>query len=271
MNPYFPKISIITPSYNQGKYIKDNIDSVLQQNYPNYEHIIVDGGSNDNTLQILQSYTHLNWISEPDKGPVDAINKGIAMSSGEIITWLNSDDFYPHEVLEKVANIFISKKVDIVVGNMKFYGSDKEYIYTSNHIKNYNLNYLIKVNSDIITQPSTFFTKDIFIKSGGFDESLKLVWDYDLFIKMFKHSIPYFLNDVLACQRIYDNTLSRNNARKQAIEIFRVSRKNGANLTDPIMKLVLKRILFPDVVKSDPGLIIRNYRKIKKVLNKMKN
>ncbi|MBP7435874.1 MAG: glycosyltransferase [Bacteroidales bacterium] len=101
-----PRVSIITPSYNQGQFIEKTILSVLNQNYHNFEHIIVDGGSIDNTLEILKKYPYLIWISEPDKGQSDTFNKGLKVSSGEIIGWLNSDDMYKQNIFSGIVKYF---------------------------------------------------------------------------------------------------------------------------------------------------------------------
>lgn len=263
-----PKISIITPTFNHSIYIRDNIESVLSQDYENYEHIITDGGSTDDTVIILDSYDHIKWISEKDKGPVDAIMKGFNMASGDILTWLNSDDFYPPNILSIVADTFVNENVEMVIGNMKIVMDDKTPLFETRVKEKYSLDYLVKVNSDIITQPSTFFTKKLFYDVGGFDNSLRLIWDYDLFLKMLGHTEPYFLDEVLAYQRIYDSTLSRGFAREQALEIFKTSRKYGAKITDPINRMILKRFLFPSVIKKNPGGIIKLYRSIISILKK---
>lgn len=100
----WPKISIVTPSFNYGKFIEDAILSVYYQDYPNYEHIIVDGGSTDNTLETLRRYPHLRWVSEPDQGQADALNKGFRMASGELIAWLNADDYFLPGAFSTIAN-----------------------------------------------------------------------------------------------------------------------------------------------------------------------
>jgi len=262
----YPKISVVTPSFNQGKYIKDCIESVLNQDYENIEHIIIDGGSDDSTVEILESYEHLKWISEKDNGPVDAINKGFKMASGSILVWLNSDDYFENNILTRIAAEFNNSECDIVIGNMCCVNETKKKLYRTNYLSFYTPQHLIKIDSDIITQPSTFFSREIFEKVGGFDETLRLVWDYDLFVKMLLLSNPILIDATFSYQRIYDNTLSRGFARSQAIEIFRVARKYGAALTDPIVKKIFKRFLFPSTVKSNASPLVNFVRRIKRYL-----
>jgi len=112
------KVSIVTPSFNQGKYIEETIKSVVNQTYKNIEHIIIDNESDDGTIEILKKYRHLKWLSEKDKGQTNAINKGIKMSSGEIIAWLNSDDLYYEDAAEIVVEFFqANQDIDMVYGN----------------------------------------------------------------------------------------------------------------------------------------------------------
>ena len=114
------KISIITPSYNSGKYIERAIKSVLYQDYNNWEHIVVDGGSTDETLEILKKYPHLNWISEQDSGQSDAMNKGFEMSTGDIVGYLNADDEYAPRVFGGISNkLGVGERAEMVVGNLR--------------------------------------------------------------------------------------------------------------------------------------------------------
>lgn len=112
------KISILTPSFNSGRYLERAIQSVLVQNDPDFEHIIVDGGSKDDTITILKKYQHLTWVSEPDSGQCDAMNKAFARSSGDVVVYLNADDWFEPGVFAHIRDCFISKpETDMVIGN----------------------------------------------------------------------------------------------------------------------------------------------------------
>jgi glycosyltransferase involved in cell wall biosynthesis len=256
------KFSIITPSFNQGKYIKDTIESILNQNYADFEHIIVDGGSTDNTLNVLKSYPHLKWISEKDKGPSDAINKGFRMSSGEILSWINADDYYEVNILSDLNKVFSESKTEFVYGNLTFVDENKK-IIKIDKTKEYSLDHFINISSDITRQPSTFFTKKLYYEVGGLDEDLKLVFDYELFVRFLYKTKPYYLDKNLAYYRDHDETLTRLNFRRQAKEIFKVSRRNKGKLFSPINKSNLRKYLFPNSVYG-----IRSY--LKRILKKYK-
>lgn len=119
------KISVLTPSYNSGKYIERAIQSVIDQNYENYEHIIMDGGSTDDTLSIINKYNHLKYVSKPDKGQSDAMNGAFKMSSGDIIVYLNADDEFASNAFKNVIMQFTNfPKADIILGNLIFTGPE---------------------------------------------------------------------------------------------------------------------------------------------------
>jgi len=240
------KFTVITPSLNQGIYIRDTIETVLDQNYNNIEHIIIDGCSTDSTLQILKEYPQLIWISEPDRGAANAINKGIKMAKGEIISWLNSDDYYDKNVLRDIAEIFWkNKEIDFVYGNLTFVDENKKLIRIDKTEK-YDIDYLIHKDPNIIRQPCTFFRKKLLDKVGLLDEELKCVFDYDLFLRMLRITNPYYINKNITFYRDYKNTLTRKYIRLQGSEIIKVARKNGAKITDKIiLSSFIKKKLFP--------------------------
>jgi glycosyltransferase involved in cell wall biosynthesis len=191
----YPKISIITPSLNQGKFLEETINSVISQNYPNLDYIIVDGGSSDNSIQIIKKYEkYLSyWISEKDNGQGHAINKGIGKSSGEILSWLNSDDILAPNALFKVSEIFIQNPdIDVIYGNCYFINEFGEITKRKNELSFSSL--AIWSGFNIIPQPSSFFKKNIFDKIGLVDENLHFVMDFDLNIRFIlnKCNIKYF-------------------------------------------------------------------------------
>jgi glycosyltransferase involved in cell wall biosynthesis len=188
----YPKITIITPSYNQGNYIEQTILSVLDQNYPNLEYIVIDGGSTDNTVDILKKYSHRihYWISEPDKGQTDAINKGFQRATGDIINWLNSDDYYETGCLFKIAKSFEDpeiKAVTTVVRNFEEGGENWDEITT-----NYGDNVLL-LTKGFNNQPGTFFRKEIWQRYFPLPSQLHYTMDqYLWFCYWLEHSADSF-------------------------------------------------------------------------------
>ncbi|HEX7016194.1 MAG TPA: glycosyltransferase family 2 protein [Cyclobacteriaceae bacterium] len=122
------KISVLTPSLNSGEHLERAIQSVKNQDYDNWEHIIVDGGSSDNTIQILNGYPHLRWISEPDRGQSDAMNKAFRLSSGDIIVYLNADDEFAPNIFGHIVGIFAEHHPDMVVGQTRVFKNGAESI-----------------------------------------------------------------------------------------------------------------------------------------------
>lgn len=246
------KLSIITPSLNHGKYIRKAIESVLNQNYDDYEHIIIDGGSTDGTINILNEYPHLKWISEKDKGAANAINKGIKMATGDIIAWLNSDDYYENNIFIKIIQTFENHEDSgIVYGNLTYINENGN-ITRREKTDIYNFNKLVCISADLIRQPCSFFRKRIIDEVGALDESLRCVFDYDLILKMLKITSAFYLDLNLTYYRDAPNSLTRRFIRKQGFEILKIARKNGASILDRIYaKTILKKILFPGIfVKS---------------------
>jgi glycosyltransferase involved in cell wall biosynthesis len=179
-----PRISIITPSYNQGGFIEDAILSVLNQDYPNFEHIIVDGGSTDNTLEILKRYPHLHWISEPDQGQSDAINKGFKMASGEIIGWLNSDDRYLPGTFHSVAE-YMSRwpDVDLIYGDYRWIDAEGRVIKLRKEM-HFDLFILKYLHVLYIPSTATFFRRRIIDEGNFLRKDFHYAMDYEWFLRL---------------------------------------------------------------------------------------
>jgi glycosyltransferase involved in cell wall biosynthesis len=204
-----PKITIITPSFNQGKFIERTIKSVLDQDYPNLEYLVMDGGSSDETIDILKKYEpRLTWISEKDKGQADAINKGIKMSTGDIVAYLNSDDIYEPYTLREVAQYFTQHAGTMwLTGKCRIIDKeDREARGMITHYKNfllrhYSYNMLLVTNP--ISQPATFWRRSAINEFGLFNVNEHLVMDYDYWLRIGKKYPLAVLNKYLASFRVY--------------------------------------------------------------------
>ena len=202
-----PKISVVTCSYNQGDFIDDCIQSVLKQNYPNFEHIVLDGASTDGTVEKLKQYKHLIWESEKDNGQSDALNKGFKMASGDIVAWINSDDWYPGGALKKVGEYFRDHpETKILIGDCFFYneGASEENIIV--HNSTFEFDDIIRYWDGWIppTQPAIFFRRELFEEVGYLDESLHFAMDYDLWLRISqKYDIAY-IPELLAGYRFHN-------------------------------------------------------------------
>lgn len=234
--------SVITPSYGQGQYIRQNIESVLQQNWPSFEHIVIDGGSKDDTVDILKSYAHLKWVSEPDEGQADALNKGIKLASGEIIGWINSDDYYNEDVFSVVAQCFADPNVQWVIGDLALLeeASGKFIPLNSPEVSFESL----QRNPDIVRQQATFFRRDFLLAAGGWNKSFYMVMDFDLWIRLARRSKPLMLQKQLAVFRIQkDQKSSLRNLRRQCSELCFVLKREGASVFN-VYRLRLKKDWF---------------------------
>ncbi|MEO6882860.1 MAG: glycosyltransferase family 2 protein [Bacteroidia bacterium] len=174
----FPKISIVTPSFNQGEFLEETILSVLEQNYPNLEYIIIDGGSTDNSVEIIKKYEKklAYWVSEKDRGQSHAINKGLQKCTGEIFNWLNSDDCYLSNTLRKVAEGFANKNTFLLCGKSNLFKINSENLIAEGTF--FDPNDFAKTLAVLhIEQPSTFFRMSAVKKMGELSERLHFVMD----------------------------------------------------------------------------------------------
>jgi len=208
-----PLVSIVTPSYNQGRFIEDTILSVKNQDYPNIEHIIVDGNSTDNTLDILKKYEgtyNMRWISEPDEGQSDAVNKGFRMAKGEIIGWLNSDDVYfTKDVISYVVKEFSKSEADVIYGDHVTI-NENNLILKIRHIVPW-FSYARLLRVDFICQPSTLSRRTV-IQKYQLDIDLDLPMDYEFWLRIAKDDMKFkYVHRILSADRRHTTakTISR--------------------------------------------------------------
>jgi glycosyltransferase involved in cell wall biosynthesis len=183
--PELPRIAVVTPSYNTGRYLSAAIESVLAQDYPNRDYVVMDGGSTDQTRQILESFSNrVQWISQKDDGQSDAIHQGFSQTQGEILTWLNADDTFAPGAFKTVGEFFAANPdVAMVYGDANYIDAGGRLIGRCAHIERFSLHRL-RHYSDFIVQPAAFFRRSAYEAVGGLDTSLHYGMDYDLWLKL---------------------------------------------------------------------------------------
>ena len=218
-----PKISIVTPSFNHGQFLEETILSVLAQGYNNLEYIIIDGGSTDNTIEIIKKYeSNIDyWISEPDQGQSDAINKGLKLATGDILGWLNSDDLYMPGCLK-----YISETVDLTARTIYFgncihfkSGNDGVVAYGSN-VEHAVIHQNLAI-SDFIIQPSSFWTRETWNLVGNLCLNKEYVFDWEWFLRAKSLGVSLQpLKKHLSLYRIHSNQKSSIGGGMRQLEIM---------------------------------------------------
>lgn len=258
----WPKISIVTPSYNQGQFLEETIRSVLLQGYPNLEYIVIDGGSTDNSLDIIRKYEkHLAyWHSEKDEGQTDAIATGFDKSSGEILAWLNSDDILLPGALLHIGKVFTKNpRAGVVFGNTLVIDSN------SNEINRYFWPaQLFKYHWSLgqyIGQESCFWRRDVYNRVGGLNRNKFFVMDYDLFIRMWKVSRFKKVRRFIGGFRVHEDSKNSKHQDVRVNELNEAKEKYGvkelgyfgrrvANRVDRVQNY-LERLLFSFETSSE--------------------
>jgi len=228
------RLSFVIPTRNQARFIAECIDGCLAQNIPESEVLVIDGASTDNTREVLASYgDRIRWISEPDRGQSDAINKGIRLARGELIAWINSDDYYasPHAITTLLDAFEAEPEVDIA------YGNGERVDERGTPIGPYRARPIARV-ADIVIHPASFvlqpalmFRRKLFLDVGGVDESLHYTMDYELWIRLFAAARKTrYVPGVIACARYHTDAKSIAAMGKQIREALDVKRAAAARL-----------------------------------------
>jgi glycosyltransferase involved in cell wall biosynthesis len=229
-----PLVSVVTPSLDQGRYLREALDSVRSQTYAPIEHVVVDGGSTDETLEILQASEDVRWTSERDRGQSHALNKAFSLATGEILGWLNADDAYlPHAVEQGVAALESSGTglVYADVERVNDDGRDPRRIRSRPE-----WDFWVEVNTGCgIYSPSVFFTREALDAVGGLDESLHLTMDYDLWLRIGRRFGAVHVDAVWSVQRIHDDAKTIRLYEDFWPERLSVSRRHGGRLVSPLL------------------------------------
>jgi glycosyltransferase involved in cell wall biosynthesis len=246
-----PRISVVTPSLNQGRYLEDTIRSVLGQEYPNLEYIIIDGGSSDGSVAIIRKYEHrlAYWVSESDDGQAHAINKGFCRATGDILAWLNSDDMYLPGALAHAASMLDAGQPQLLFGNCLHFTEGSKLAYGSNVRWGHEAQDLRLIDS--IVQPSTFWTREAWSRSGPLDQSLHFGFDWEWFIRAVNAGVVFRPDDkVLALYRIHPAHKTATGGERRRRELASIyGRHAGARFERLFLRCCARRTLILWAVK----------------------
>lgn len=226
----WPRITIVTPSYNQGAYLEATIRSVLAQGYPNLEYFILDGGSTDGSVEIIRHYEPWIdwWVSEPDEGQAAAINRGLGRATSDILAWLNSDDLYCPDTLWVVAAAFREQPARQLVYGEGWYVDEQGQAVQPCHFVRRQFTRTYLVNKDPILQPAAFWRRELWEAVGPLNRDLHWVFDWEWFIRAHQKATFHYLPRVLAYYRLQPEAKTRVGGLKRQLEHGRVTRRYGA-------------------------------------------
>jgi glycosyltransferase involved in cell wall biosynthesis len=229
-----PLVSVVMPTLNSARYVEESLRSVLEQDYREIECLVIDGGSTDGTVDILRAHeSHIHWISEPDGGQAQALNKGFGLASGEIFAWLNGDDRYlPGSVSTAVRHMDQHPGAAAVYGDVTWIDGDGRILQHRRSLP-FDLKRLLNYYN-YIPQMSTFFRRWAWEQSGGLDETLSFAMDYDLWIRMGRAHPMHYLPHTLAQWRVHGNSKTSSSPLVAMPENLRVSRVNGGMRYSPM-------------------------------------
>jgi len=225
-----PRISVVTPSYNTGRYIDATIRSILGQDFAEVDYLVMDGGSTDNTLDVLKSFgSAIRWESQSDSGQADAIHGGFERTTGDVLTWLNADDTFAPGALRTVAAFFAANPdIALVYGDAQYIDGNGSVIGPCAHIEPFNVNRL-RCYSDFIVQPAAFFRRSAYEAVGGLDKSLHYGMDYDLWLKFAGKFKVAYLPTLLANYRWLTENKTATGGFRRLNEITELVARYGFN------------------------------------------
>jgi glycosyltransferase involved in cell wall biosynthesis len=256
------KVSIITPSFNQVDYLESTIQSVLNQTYPHIEYFIIDGGSTDGSVEIIKSYQDqlAGWISEPDQGQTDAINKGFAMASGDVIAWLNSDDTYESYAVEQaVAYLKDHPQVGLVYGDAHYIDKNGDVIgefpAAQTSLDQLRRGYVH------IPQQAAFFRKSLWEKVGPLDPNFFFAMDYDLWVRLAGLSDIHYIKRTWANFRLHQDAKTISADDRCWPEMLQVHYRDGGKWFSVMqMKYYLRKLAAPLIRYKRKKLFDKNER-----------
>jgi len=246
------KISVVTPSFNQGQYLEETILSVIEQNYPNLEYMVIDGGSSDNSLDIINKYNDRisYWVSEPDNGQSDAINKGFDRASGDILSWINSDDYYNPGTLDEVSKILDRNQNQLLFGNCKYYNEDNGKSWVSNVGSKFN-SFRLPFDYNYLIQPSTFWTRKLWDSTGPLNENYHYGFDWEWILRASKDCEFIYNVNALSVYRLHSNQKTQSGGKIRSEELLEILSTHGyEDYSSTLKKLIPYKKVISSVVES---------------------